>query len=112
MVRNPARQPHFIAMIDTIGAAAIEPKAVPALKMPMASARSRMGNHSLTARTPPVKLPGSNTPSRNRKKENWPTVPAKTCSMLATDQPETKTMNPRRVPMKSMTRPLTAYITP
>ena len=86
-------------MIDTIGAAATEPMAVPALKMPMARARSRMGNHSPTAFTPPVKLPGSNTPSRNRKNENWPTVPAKTWSMLDTDQPDTKRMNPRRVPM-------------
>ena len=99
-------------MIETTGAAAIEPSAVPALKMPMANARSRMGNHSLTARTPPVKLPGSNTPSMNRKKENWPTVPAKMWSMLVTDHPVTKTMNPRRVPMKSTMRPLTAYITP
>ena len=112
VARNPARQPQRSAMIETIGAAAIEPSAVPELKMPMARARSRMGNHSLTARIPPVKLPGSNTPSTNRETENWPAVLAKTCSILVTDHPATKTMSPRRVPMKSTTRPLTAYITP
>ncbi len=99
-------------MNDTTGAAAREPMAVPALKMPTASARSFIGNHSLTARTPPVKLPGSNAPSSSRKNENCPTVVASTCNMFATDQPVTNTTKPLRVPITSITRPLTAYMTP
>ena len=84
--------------------------AVPALKMPIANARSRIGNHSETALTPAGKFAGSIAPSRKRKNENCNAVFARPCSMFATDQPETKIIKPRRVPSRSISRPLTAYM--
>ena len=44
----------------------IAPMLVPALKRPVAKARSRLGNHSATAFRPAGKLPPSPTPSSIR----------------------------------------------
>ena len=57
-------------MKDTTGTAKAPPTAVPALKIPTARARSRMGNHSETAFNPAGKLAGSAAPRRKRKKDS------------------------------------------
>ena len=97
-------------MKPTNGAAIAEPIAVPALKMPTASARSRIGNHSATPLTPAGKFAGSVAPSKNRKIVKCAAVRASPCSMFAIDQPVTKIKNERRVPSQSTSRPLTAYM--
>jgi len=43
------------------------PRHEPLLNNPMAKARSRAGNHSEIAFTPPGQLPASPSPSRNRQ---------------------------------------------
>ena len=111
VMTNAGRQPQARAIAETTGVARAAPMAVPELKMPTASARSFIGNHSDTAFTPPGKLAGSVAPSKKRKNENCTTPRASACSMLAIDQPETNRVKPRAVPSRSISRPLTAYIT-
>ena len=98
-------------MNDTTGTASAPPRAVPALKIPTASARSRIGNHSETAFNPAGKLAGSAAPRRARKNESCSAERAKPWSMFATDQADTKIRKLRRVPSRSTSRPATAYIT-
>ena len=63
---NAARQPKYRLMAPTTGTASVEPSAVPALKMPTASARSRTGNHSVAALTPPGMTAASAAPRAKR----------------------------------------------
>ena len=53
------------------------PTFVPELKIPVASARSRFGNHSATALIEAGKLPASPSPSANRARLNPATDPAR-----------------------------------
>src|SRR5260370_32860210 len=46
--RNAQRQPRCMAIHGTVSGVTIAPTLVPALKIPVASARSFLGNHSAT----------------------------------------------------------------
>ena len=107
---NMARQPKCSVTPATIGAAAAAPRAVPELKIPTAMARSRTGNHSVTVLTQAGMLAASAAPSRNRQNENCRALRARVCNASTPDQARTKAANPRRVPTKSISRPLTAYM--
>src|SRR5256886_12609512 len=83
----------------------ISPVFVPALKMPVASARSFLGNHSATALMAPGKFADSATPSRARAAENRAVVRANACAMAARLHATTAAANPRRTPIRSNSRP-------
>ena len=83
--RNAAGHPKRSSSHATSGGASMAPKAEPLLKMPLASARSRSGNHSATTLTPPGQLPASPIPSRNRNAPRLQGPVAKACSTAAPD---------------------------
>jgi len=89
----------------TSGGATTAPRHEPLLNNPMAKARSRAGNHSETALTPPGQLPASPNPSRKRNSPKWSAELATACSMAATDHQVMVNEKPRRVPSQSMMRP-------
>src|SRR5580698_776212 len=66
VIRNEARQPKCRATHGTASGARMAPTPAPELKIPVAKARSRGGNHSAVALTAAGKLPLSPSPSRNR----------------------------------------------
>ena len=105
------RQPARRATAETTGTASVEPRAVPALKMPMARARSRIGNHSAAARTPAGKFTGWVAPSSSRAPWKPRTELTRPWAMVASDQSDAKTRKLRRVPMRSTTKPPTKYMT-
>ena len=74
MATNAQRHPSASAIHGTSSAASTTPTLLPALKTPVASARSRFGNHSATAFTPAGKLPDSPMPRRARATLNPVTV--------------------------------------
>ena len=67
---NAACHPNATASHGTASGATSAPTFVPALKMPVASARSRLGNHSATVLIAAGKLPDSPIPSANRATTN------------------------------------------
>src|SRR5437764_541560 len=95
------------AIAGTSSAATITPTLLPALKMPVASARSFCGNHSATALTAAGKFPDSPAPSRARAKPKPATVRARACPMAARLHTNTANASPARTPIRSMTRPMT-----
>src|SRR5437867_1281558 len=102
---KPHCQPHVSAIQGTRRGVTIAPVFVPALKMPVASARSFLGNHSATALMAPGKFADSATPSRARAAENRPVVRANACAMAARLHATTAGANPRRTPIRSNSRP-------
>ena len=58
--------------------------------MPTASARSRTGNHSVAALTPPGMTAASEAPSANRAAWKWNGVRASAWLIAATDHAATK----------------------
>ncbi len=58
-------------MKGTISGVTMAPILVPALKMPVASARSFFGNQSVTALMPPRKAADSPRPSATRARMKW-----------------------------------------
>src|SRR6267142_2464824 len=111
--RNPSEpvamkahgQPHVSAIQGTRRGVMIAPVFVPALKMPVASARSLFGNHSATALMAPGKFADSATPSRARAAENRAVVRANAWAMAARLHAITAAANPRRTPIRSNSRP-------
>ena len=83
VMMKAACQPHFTAMIGTMSGARIAPTFEPELKMPVASARSRRGNHSATVFTAAGKFAASENPSAARAAAKPNTEPAKACAMPA-----------------------------
>ena len=59
-------QPNWIVIHGTTSGVTSAPTFVPELKMPVASARSRLGNHSATVLIEAGKLPASPKPSATR----------------------------------------------
>ena len=59
----------------------IAPTLAPALNRPIAKARSRCGNQSVTARMPAGKLPDSPMPRPNRAIAKVVTLVARPCAM-------------------------------
>ena len=104
---NAQRHPSQRVIAGTSSAATITPTLLPALKIPVASARSFCGNHSATALTAAGKFPDSPAPSRARATPKPATVRARACPMAARLQTSTASASPKRTPIRSMTRPMT-----
>src|SRR6266850_5287279 len=66
VIKNAHSHPHLSVIHGTSRGARIAPTFVPALKMPVASARSRRGNHSATVLIAAGKFPASPRPRTNR----------------------------------------------
>ena len=66
MTRNAVGQPNAMVSHGTSSGATRAPTLLPALKMPVARARSFLGNHSLTVLTAAGKLPPSASPRAKR----------------------------------------------
>src|SRR5579885_1635506 len=76
-----ARQLHCKVSQTTIGGANTAPILVPALKMPVASARSFSGNHSATLLIEAGKFPASPAPKKNRATPNDNALLASACAI-------------------------------
>src|SRR4051812_31922133 len=83
---NAARQPNVRAIQGTTSGVMIAPTLLPALKIPVASARSRDGNHSATVLIDAGKLPDSPRPSPNRAMLNCTALCASECAIADTLQ--------------------------
>ncbi len=85
---NAACQPQVeSAMIGTTAGARMAPTLEPALKMPVAKARSFLGNHSATVLMAAGKLPDSPMPEREaRDREARRADRASACAAAASDQ--------------------------
>ena len=81
------------------------PTEAPELKIPWASARSLMGNHSALLLVAPGQFPASLTPSIARTSPSEATPRAAACSMIEIDQTTIARTNPRRVPIQSKILP-------
>src|SRR4029079_14751115 len=79
-------QPHRSAIMGTTHGATIAPMLEPALKTPVANARSFRGNHSATVLIAAGKFPDSPRPSANRAAANCPPVRANAWAAAANDQ--------------------------
>ena len=87
-------------------AAIIAPKLDPLLKMPVASARSRLGNHSATVLMDAGKLPASPMPKALRTSTcMFTSRPTKALPMPKMDQMISDRDKPIFVPILSMTPP-------
>src|SRR3954468_15173319 len=69
VMRKADCQPHLRGIHGTTRGATMAPTLVPALKMPVARARSRLGNHSATDFIAAGKLPASAKPRAKRAVE-------------------------------------------
>src|SRR5262245_44223815 len=126
-------QPYVTVIHGTTSGATTAPTFVPELKIPVARARSFLGNHSATALIDAGKLPASPRPSANRARLKPATVlvsvtnanpvdaeisiegiagPLYRCAtagtIAATLQNTIASANPSFVPSQSMTRPTTS----
>ena len=80
VTRKHVRQPYMAAIQTKAGGPIIVATLEPALKMPVAKARSRLGNHSETALIAAGKLPLSPSPSMPRQKPSCVALPTVECS--------------------------------
>ncbi len=87
------------------------PKFEPLLKMPVARARSRLGNHSATVLMDAGKLPASPTPNALRTKTCIITNrPTKALRIPNIDQMMSESASPSLVPILSITHPTRTVI--
>src|SRR4051812_3082641 len=104
---NAERHPHVIASHGTRIGVTIAPTLDPALKIPVASARSFAGNHSATVLIDAGKLPDSPSPRANRAALNAVVVRANAADIADRLHSVIDAAKPRRVPTRSMMRPAT-----
>src|SRR5215467_2193006 len=102
---NATRQPRLMAIHGTTIGVMIAPTLVPALKIPVASARSRDGNHSAIVLMAAGKLPDSPRPSEKRARLNWSVVRASDVAIADRLHTEIDNAYPSRVPILSSNRP-------
>src|SRR6266571_5501914 len=93
---NAQRQLQVRAIQGTMRGVRIAPVFVPALKMPVARARSSLGNHSPTLLMAPGKLADSPRPSSARAAENAAVVRASAWPIAARLHTTTAVAKPRR----------------
>ena len=79
----------------------------PALKIPVANARSFFGNHSATLLIAAGKLPASPSPNNARFSPSVSGVRASACANAAADHQAIDTAYPTFVPNRSMNFPIT-----
>src|SRR5688572_10607082 len=96
------RQPYFMFSHTNSGGPIIEATFVPALKMPVAKARSFFGNHSATAFTAAGKLPASPNPSIARQNARSNAERDAAWNPAAIDHHTIAVAYPMRVPKRSM----------
>ncbi len=123
---NAQYQPQVSVIHGTTSGVASAPTFVPELKIPVASARSRLGNHSAVALIAAGKFPASPMPRAKRAAMNpateaeyvsptsdriaaaaGPKTVASACAIAARLQTTIAIVNPSRTPSQSMTRPAT-----
>src|SRR2546422_2373318 len=102
---NAQRHPQVSVIHGTMSGVRIAPVLVPALKMPVARARSSLGNHSPTLLIAPGKLADSPRPSSARAAENAAVVRASAWPIAARLHTTTAVAKPRRTPTRSSQRP-------
>src|SRR6267378_3734368 len=102
---NAQRQPQFSVISGTRSGVRIAPVLVPALKMPVARARSSLGNHSPTVLMAPGKLADSPRPRSARAAEKAAVVRARAWPIAARRHTTTAVAKPRRTPTRSSQRP-------
>src|SRR5258705_4502038 len=100
-----ARQPQVRVIQGTVRGVISAPVFVPELKLPVASARSFLGNHSATVLIDAGKLPASPRPRKNRATPKPKTERAKAWPIAATLQNMIDNEKPFRVPIRSIKRP-------
>src|SRR5437762_11644243 len=83
--RKHVRHPYTAFKATNAGGPIIAATLVPALKAPVAKARSFFGNHSATALMAAGKLPASPRPSMPRQKPKPTADRARACNPAATD---------------------------
>src|SRR5213594_2074935 len=105
VMTNAQRQPHVSVIQGTMSGVRIAPVFVPALKMPVARARSSLGNHSPTLLMAPGKFADSPKPSSARAAENAAVVRASAWPIAARLQTTTAVAKPRRTPTRSSHHP-------
>src|SRR2546427_12967546 len=88
------RQPYVSVSHGTVTAATSTPTFVPALKIPVASARSLRGNHSATVLMHAGKFPASPNPSAKRAKLKPVTVVTSAWAIAARLQNKTESEKP------------------
>ena len=86
VTRKAARHPKWSATQGTAMGAIIAPAEAPELKIPVASERSRGGNHSAVALMAAGKLPLSPKPRKNRAKAKPETDWTRAWPMADSDQ--------------------------
>src|SRR5580765_6499312 len=91
-------QPNLNASHGITAGAINAPALVPALKMLVANARSRFGNHNATDFIADGKFPDSPSPSAARAVINPPTLPTRACPAAATLHAAMETAYPIFVP--------------
>src|SRR5215471_10567843 len=102
---NATRHPYVAVTHATRGGVTIAPAFVPELKIPVAKARSFLGNHSATALIEAGKLPDSPNPKAKRATPKPKTDLASAWAIAARLQKNTEREKPLRVPSQSMTLP-------
>src|SRR5467141_1322328 len=102
---NAQRQPQVSAIHGTMSGVRIAPVLVPALKMPVARARSSLGNHSPTLLMAPGKLADSPRPSSARAAAKATVVRASAWPIAARLHTTTAVAKPRRTPTRSSHHP-------
>ncbi len=103
---NAARHPHVSAIHGTMIGVMIAPTFEPALKMPVANARSRDGNHSATVLIDAGKVARLAEAEREaRDAESGAPSARAPCAIADRLQTTIEPANPRRVPKRSMIRP-------
>ena len=98
-------QPSAMVMIGTRKGAIMAPTLEPALKMPMASARSRLGNHSVAAARVQGNRPDSPSPIGMRTQVKPRVLVTSACAIWAMVQMVTAMLPPTLAPKRSTTRP-------
>src|SRR5208337_4384869 len=99
------RHPQYITMMGTMIGAVIAPTLLPALKMPVARARSLAGNHSDTALMEAGKLPPSARPRQAPATLKPSTVLMSACMQADKLHEATATGRPSLMPILSIKRP-------
>src|SRR5215831_18851656 len=103
---NAQRQPHLIVIQGTIKGVRIAPRFDPALKIPVASERSFLGNHSATVLRLAGKRADSPKPRAARRNKKLPKDRPIACAIDARLQNAIDSAYPSRVPMRSINHPI------